>query len=182
MMKTIVRGISLVFTLVTTVGSNACSSADPTGAVATEEVTFVSVSPVGGATNVDPASPVVVEFNHPMAEGQEVYCALHKGGLNGTEVPGQWEWSEDHHRLTFTPDQPLEHTHQYTLHVGGGMQCEHGHHMSFEQHGHAMGGHGFEESMFGEGGGRMGRHNHMGDGWQHQNGMYGMTFSFTTAP
>ena len=72
--------------------------------------------------------------------------------------------------------------HEYTLHVGGGMQDEHGHQMNFGQHGHGMGGNWVEEHMFGPGGGMMGGHNHMGDGWQHQNGMYGMTFSFTTAP
>jgi hypothetical protein len=54
--------------------------------------------------------------------------------------------------------------------------------MNFQQHGHAMGGDWVEEHMFGSGGGMMGGHNHMGDGWQHENGMYGMTFSFTTMP
>jgi hypothetical protein len=181
-MKNLGKRISLVFTLVALAGLNACSDKDPTGAVANEEAAFLSVSPAGGATSVDPGSPVTVRFDHPMAEGQEAYCALHEGGLDGREVPGRWGWSEDHHRLTFKPDQPFEHAHEYTLHVGGGMLSEHGYPMSFEQHGHAMGGEWVEESMFGPDGGMMGGHDHMGDGWRHQNGMYGMAFSFTTAP
>jgi len=180
-MKTLLRGSSLVFTLVALASLSACSDDDPTGTVTDDEVAVLSVSPAGGTTNVDPGSPVTVEFDQPMADGMEAYCALHQGGLNGTEVPGHWEWSENHHRLTFTPDQPFEHDHEYTLHVGGGMQDDHGHRMDFEQHGHAMGGDWVEEGMFGPGGGMMGGHDHMGEGWQHQNGMYGMTFSFTTA-
>jgi hypothetical protein len=35
--------------------------------------------------------------------------------------------------------------------------------------------------MFGPGG-MMGGHPHMGDGWQHHNGTYGMAFPFWTAP
>ncbi|MCL7972986.1 MAG: Ig-like domain-containing protein [marine benthic group bacterium] len=172
----------MVLTLVALVGLTACSGEAATGPMAADEVALVMVSPAGGTANVDPGSPVTVEFDHPMADGMEAYCALHQGGLNGTEVTGHWEWSENRHRLTFTPDEPYQQMHEYTLHVGGGMQDEHGHHMNFQQHGHAMGGDWVEEHMFGSGGGMMGGHNHMGDGWQHENGMYGMTFSFTTMP
>ena len=178
-MKTLLRGSSFVLALVALVGLSACDD-DPTGAVSDEQVALTSVSPAGGAVNVDPNSPVTVEFDHPMASGMEEYCALHEAGLNGTEVPGHWEWSENQHQLTFTPDQPFEHGHEYTLHVGGGMEDGHGHQMNFELHGHAMGGTWVDGGMFGQGGGMMGGHDHMGDGWQHQNGMYGMTFSFTT--
>ena len=44
-----------------------------------------------------------------------------------------------------------------------------------------MGGHWVDEDMFGSGG-MMGGHSHMGDGWQHHNGTYGMAFPFWTAP
>lgn len=172
-------------------GALACSDevddlTNPPDASQGETVALVSVSPRGGTTGVDMDSHVTVEFDHPMQDGMEQYCALHTGGLDGTEVPGHWEWSENHHRLTFTPDQPFEHAHEYTLHVGGGMQDEHGHDMDLEQHGHGMGGEWVEEHMLGGGGGHMGGHmgghDHQGDGWQHENGMYGMTYSFTTAP
>ncbi len=175
------RGTSLVVAAIALAGLNACDD-DPTGTPSDEQVALTSVSPAGGAVNVDPNSQVTMEFNHPMAAGMEQYCAVHKGGVGGTEVPGHWEWSHNHQRLTFTPDQPFEHAHDYTVHVGGGMQDEHGHGMDFEQHGHGMGGEWVEEHMFGQGGGHMGGHDHQGDGWQHQKGMYGMTFSFTTAP
>ena len=67
-------------------------------------------------------------------------------------------WSGDRTRLTFTPSQPLKSQTQYVIHVGGGMQ---------DQHGHGMGG--------GHGGG-------MGAGCVHPtNGSYGMVFYFTTA-
>ena len=161
-------------------GLNACDD-DPTGSTSADEVAILSVSPAGGAANVDPNSMVTVEFDHPMQDGMEQYCALHAGSLDGTEVPGHWEWSENHHRLTFTPDQPFQYAHEYTLHVGGGMQDEHGHHMNFEQHGQAMGGFWVEDSMLGPGSGMMGGHDHIGDGWQHENGMLGMSFSFMTA-
>jgi len=145
-------------------------------------VALTSVSPAGGSANVDPSSTVTLEFDHPMADGMEEYCAVHEGGLEGAEVPGRWEWSHDHEWLTFSPDQPFEHGHQYTLHVGGGMQDEQGHPMNFEQHGHDMGGAWVSEDMLGPGAGMMmGGHDHIGDGWRHQNGMYGMMFSFTTS-
>jgi hypothetical protein len=45
-----------------------------------------------------------------------------------------------------------------------------------------MGGHWVDEDMLGQHGGMMGGHSHMGDGWQHHNGTYGMAFPFWTAP
>ena len=45
-----------------------------------------------------------------------------------------------------------------------------------------MGGHWVDEDMLGHHGGMMGDHSHMGDGWMHHNGMYGMAFPFWTAP
>jgi hypothetical protein len=172
----------MVLTLVALVGLTACSGEDATGPIAADEVALVMVSPAGGTTNVDPDSRVTIEFDHPMTTGMAAYCSLHEGGLDGSEVSGHWVWSEDHHRLTFTPDEPLKAAHGYTLHMGGGMLDDHGHGMNFEQHGHAMGGEWVDEGMFAQGGGMMGGHDHMGAGWQHHNGMYGMMFSFTTAP
>jgi hypothetical protein len=180
-MKICVKSITGVIAIVALAGIYACSASGPTAVDANAEVALLSVSPAGGATNVKPGAPVTIEFDHPMAQGQEAFCALHEDGLDGPLVLGRWDWSEDHRRLTFTPDHALERGHEYTLHVGGGMQCQHGHPMSFEQHGQALGGSWVEEGMFGPGGGMMGS-DHMADGWRHRNGMYGMMFSFSIAP
>jgi hypothetical protein len=115
-----------------------------------------------------------------MVDGVEALCAVHLGGLDGEEVPGAWEWSEDHHVLTFTPHDSLQLDREHTLHVGGGITDRHGHGMDFDQHGLDMGGHWVDEEMLGEHGGMMGGHSHMGDGWQHHSGYYGMAFSFRT--
>ena len=163
-------------------GLGACSDDGPTGPATDAEVALLSVVPANGATDVDPASPVTAQFDRPMAAGSEVYCSLHEGGLDGPEVPGHWEWSHENRLMTFTPDEPLRHQHRYTLHVGGGLEDEQGHHLNFEQHRYAHGGEYVHEHEFGSGGGMMGGHEHTGDGWQHQNGSLGMSFSFTTAP
>jgi len=63
---------------------------------------------------VDPNAVVRLEFHHPMADGEEEFCALHRGGLDAEEVPGRWEWSQDHHVLTFTPHEPLQHDSEHT--------------------------------------------------------------------
>ena len=44
------------------VGLNACDD-DPTGTASDDQVILTSVSPPGGAVNVDPGSPVVIEFD-----------------------------------------------------------------------------------------------------------------------
>ena len=55
--------------------------------------------------------------------------------------------------------------------------------MDFDQHGFEMGGHWVDDHMLDHhGDGMMGHHSHMGEGWQHDNGYYGMAFPFTTAP
>jgi hypothetical protein len=163
-------------------GLGACSDDGPTGPAKDAEVALLSVTPAGGETDVDPSSSVTVQFERPMAAGSEAYCALHEGGLDGPEVQGHWEWSHENRHLTFQPDEPLQHQHRYTLHVGGGVEDEQGRQLNFEQHRHAHGGEYVHEHEFGSGAGMMGGHEHTGDGWQHQNGSLGMSFSFTTAP
>ena len=162
------------------VASAACS--DGTQSAVAEEAALVSVTPHGGSITVDPNTQIEMEFDHPMADGVEALCAVHLGGLDGEEVPGAWEWSEDHHVLTFTPHEPFQHDREHTIHVGGGIIDVHGHGMDFDQHGHEMGGHWVDEDMLGHHGGMMDGHSHMGEGWQHHNGAYGMAFSFWTAP
>ena len=160
--------------------SAACS--DGTQSTGAEEAALVSVTPRGGSMSVDPNARMEVEFDNRMANGMEEFCAVHIGEVDGPAVAGRWEWSQDRHVLTFTPDQPLRTSMQHTLHVGGGITDVDGHHMDFDQHGFDMGGHWVDEDMLGQHGGMMGGHPHMGDGWQHHNGTYGMAFAFHTAP
>ena len=147
-----------------------------------QKVMLLRVSPEGGSAGVDPRTRIELEFDHRMAEGTEEFCSLHLGRLDGEEVPGDWEWSHDHRVLRFTPHEPLHHDAEHTLHVGGGISGEDGHHMDFDPHGFDMGGHWVDDDMFDHHGGMMGHHSHMGEGWQHENGYYGMAFPFTTAP
>ncbi len=139
---------------------------------------FVSIVPIGGDTDVDPNAPVVIQFDHAMQMGMEMYAALHEGDVTGPEVAGTWTWSDDDTVLTFTPDQPLLPGTQYTVHLGGGMMDAHGGTVDFDSNGTHMGGDWATGDMMG---GMMGGHPHMDEGWEHSNGTFGMVFSFTTA-
>ncbi len=68
----------------------------------------------------------------------------------------------------------------YTVHVGGGMTDQAGHGIDLDAHGPDMGGDWATDDMM-MGGGMMGGHLHMGEGWDHANGSFGMVFEFTTA-
>ncbi|HET7038577.1 MAG TPA: Ig-like domain-containing protein [Gemmatimonadales bacterium] len=133
-----------------------------------------SIIPSGGATDVDPSSPVTVMFSGPMQAGMEAYMALHLGAVAGPAVPGAWAWSDGLTRLTFTPADPLEAGTMYVLHMGGGMMDADGDMLDFGHCGDAHGGQWATGGMMGGNGGMM------GSGWQHTNGSYGMVFSFTT--
>lgn len=170
----------LVAGMIMTAG--ACSDApDPTDH-GLDPATLLSVMPQGGATGVDPATSIVVEFDHPLMAGMERYAAMHRGDVNGPEVQGHWALLDNGRRLVFSPDQPLAPHTGYTIHLGGGMIDEAGHHVGFDEHGPGMGGQWATGTMMG--GGMMGgggNHDHMGEGWQHpDNGSFGMIFSFTT--
>jgi hypothetical protein len=161
----------------------AACAGDPTTPAPVTSI--VSVVPVGGATNVDPAAPVAITFSHPMQAGMEQYAALHEGSLAGPVVAGTWSWSADRTQLTFAPDQPLRSRTTYVLHVGGGMRDAMGGGIDYE---HCLAEHGGEwatDAMLGHGpgmgGGMMGDATMMGPGWRHANGTYGMVFTFTTA-
>src|SRR5919106_5935232 len=101
-----------------------------TGAPAAPALTarIVSVVPSGGATNVDPAAPIVVTFDHAMAPGMEAYAS-------------------------FAPDQPLESNTQYTLRLGGGMRAMDD---GYVDYGPCAAGHGGEWTGGGMMGGNMG--------------------------
>jgi len=169
------------------VGAVACSDG-PTGPDPDDGARFLSVVPTGGATEVDPHGDVVIRFDHPMMPGMEAYAMLHRGEVTGPEVEGGWSFSNDHTVLTFRPHAPLEPGTLHTIHLGGGMTDAGGHPVDWSTHGPGMGGAWAGETMMGSTtgphGGMMGGAvgtGHMGPGWQHPNGSYGMVFSFTTA-
>jgi hypothetical protein len=158
------RGISIALAAIAMVGLNACDD-DPTGTASDDQVILTSVSPAGGAANVDPGSPVVIEFDHPMAEGMEAYCVLHDGGLNG--------------RFSLPTSRLSTHTSTWCIWAA---ECRMDTAIIRTS---SDTGTGWEVS--GSRSTCLARVEErwevtIGSGWQHHNGMYGMTFSFTTAP
>lgn len=155
---------------------------------------LLSVEPPGGATDVPTDRPVTIAFDYAMAAGMEAYADVHEGDLAGPPVGGTWSWSADRTRLRFTPAAPFHPGTTYVIHLGGGMMDVHGMPVDFEEHGatHLGGEWATEEMMHqgwsgGPGMGGPGMHDgqpyggHMGDGWRHANGSYGMVFAFRTA-
>ncbi len=147
------------------------------------DTALLSVTPVGGATDVDPNTPVTLEFEHAMHA--DMYVALHEGGdVSGELVDGAWTWSDDTTRLTFRHMMPLDSMSDYCIHIGGGMMDAEGHTVDLEQHGHDMGGEWVTEQMMDQrmmqGGGMMGDDDMLGAGGIYENGTYGMIFTFTT--
>ena len=132
---------------------------------------ITAVAPVGGATDIDPATTISVGFSDAMQPGMEQYMAVHEGDLFGPLVSGMWTWSPDGTNCVFTPDARLQHEMQYMLHVGGGIQDVHGHHIDFADGETHMGGQRIHQNMNGS---------MMGSGWIHPDGTYGMGFSFMT--
>lgn len=147
------------------------------------DTALLSVVPAGGATDVDPNTPITFEFEHAMH--MDMYAALHEGGdVSGALVDGDWAWSADMTRLTFTHAMPLDAMADYTIHIGGGMLDADGQVVDLGQHGHDMGGEWVTQQMMDQrmmgGGGMMGADDMMGFGWAHGDGTFGMVFTFTT--
>lgn len=161
-------------------GAVALAIAACTNAVAPNSRTFVaSVVPAGGSSGIPTGASMTVTFSGPMQGGMEMYAALHRGSVAGPVVPGSWTWSADRMQLTFTPTMPLQAHTAYTLHMGGGMLDASGTPVDYQSCVDRMGGAWATPAMMG--GGMMGGSTMMGPGWQGTNGMYGMTFTFTTA-
>jgi hypothetical protein len=139
--------------------------------------TLASVVPAGGETGVDLLTPITVGFTHPMQMSMQMYVVLHDGGPNGPLVEGSWTWSGDMMRLTFEHPEPLRGQTDYTIHVGGGMRDVNGNPINWEPGLQQMGGEWCTADMLG---GMMQNSHMMGPGWMHENGTYGMGFTFTT--
>jgi hypothetical protein len=151
----------------------------------TETTTLLSVAPADGAIGIAVDTNVTITFSHAMSMGMEVYAALHEGdGVAGPLVEGTWHWSTDRTVLTFEPATPLMAHTTYTIHLGGGMTDGEGHVIDLERHQQHHGGQWVTQHMMDQrtmGGMHGGMMNDMtGPGWQHENGSYGMTFTFTT--
>lgn len=144
--------------------------------------TLLSVTPAGGATDVDPNTTVAIEFGAAMHG--ETYAALHAEdmtGMYGPLVNGTWSWSQDSSHLTFTPDAPLMPDTRYTLHIGGGMMDAAGNVIDLAAHGPGMGGQWITQTMM-QGCAMQVCGGMTGQGWMHpDNGSFGMGFTFTTA-
>jgi methionine-rich copper-binding protein CopC len=139
---------------------------------------LVSVTPVPGSVDVDTNTAVTIEFDQSM-QGN-IYAALYgadMSGLFGSVVSGTWSWSQDSTQLTFTPDSPLNPGTRYTIRVGGGMMDLDSNFVDFEQYGQDMGGQWMTSEMMQQ---CMMNGFMMGQEWQHQNGSYGLIFTFTT--
>jgi hypothetical protein len=157
-------------------GLAACSE-NP--AAISDEVVLLSIAPAGGSVGVDVGVSIVVTFDHAIMSTMVDYAALHEGDVDGPGVDGAWQLSDDGTVLTFTPALPLKAATSYLIHLGGGIRGDHGGPMNLATHGSMhMGG---QWATGGGMGGMGGAHPHMGTGWSHPNGSYGMIFSFTTA-
>ena len=163
--------------------ATACSEGTPSEPEL-EAPVLLSVVPQGGAMDVDPTGPVVLEFDHAPMSGMEAYADLHLQDLTGPRVTGTWTRDSGGRRLTFTPADPLMPHTEYVVHIGGGMTGPEGMPVDLERHGPGLGGHWATDGMMGGGpgggmGGGMGGHSDAG--WRHpENGTWGMVFSFTT--
>jgi Bacterial Ig-like domain len=161
------------------VGS-ACSE-DPTQLEGTGATSLVAVQPENGAVGVDVGSSMIITFDHGVGQGMAEYIHLCEGEVGGDDVPGSWMFSEGGTTMTFSPHQPLAPGTTYFIHMGGGMRDEAGELVDLERHGPGMGGQWATESMVQGGMGMgMGGQEHSGPGWRHENGSYGMFFSFST--
>lgn len=149
-----------------------------TSAAPVSRTIVASVTPAGGSVAVPTNATMTVTFSGPMGSGMEMYAAVHQGSVTGPVVPGSWMWSADHMQLTFTPTMPLQAHTGYTMHLGGGMLDASGEPVDYQSCVDRMGGAWATAAMMG--GGMMGG-SMMGPGWEGANGMYGMTFAFTTA-
>lgn len=172
--------MSAILTVVVALGIGACGD-NPIAPIG--DTSLLSVIPIGGATDVDPNTPITMEFEHAMH--RDMYAAVHEGGnVSGALVQGNWAWSDDMTHLTFTHTMPFNTMAEYTIHIGGGMMDADGQVIDLGQHGHDMGGEWVTQHMMDQrmmhGGNMMGADDMMGDGWTHDNETYGMVFTFTT--
>lgn len=158
------------------------STAPPRAPLA--DVAVSSVVPTGGATGVDPATPITIGFNHSMMPGMELLVLLHEGSVTGPAVAGTATWSADRTLLTFTPSQTLKSNTSYVLHLSPNLKASSGQTINFASCAQLVGGQAVPGGMMNGGmmGGNAGQGMMSGPGWQAGSGVwgYGMILTFTT--
>jgi hypothetical protein len=159
------------------IGATACDEGTTT---LEPETALLSVAPEGESSNVALDAPLVVSFDGPMHDHAGDYAAVHEGDVTGPMVQGTWMMEEGGTVMRFMPAGGWDAGTEYAVHLGGGMTDARGHMVDFESHGPGMGGMWAEGSMMSGGMMGGGQHPHLGEGWQHQNGTYGMLFGFMT--
>lgn len=174
------RYAASALTLTLGLSALAACGGDPAAPAADQAPVLLSIAPAAGATGVDPTQPIVLEFNHPMGLGMEVYVDLHQGDINGPLVPMTATWSESRTTLTITPDQPLQPATTYTVHLGGNVVDRDGRPLNYQSC-QQLGGQRLQAGQMGQGSGHGNMGGGMGPGWRNPDGSYGMTFTFTTA-
>lgn len=183
MVSTNALRISLAFAIALSLP--ACS--DSPVATDTEDTlaALLAVQPTGGAFGVAISTQVSITFSHPLPEHVAAFVDMHQGPLTGPMVEGTWSFTPDHMTLMFEPGQPMHSGTGYTIHLGGGMVDTFGRPVDLGTRRAECGGEWALGPMF-DGAGMPGGHGwensgHLGNGWAHTNGSYGMVFSFTTA-
>lgn len=176
------KQLSLPLLVLVAAGCSSDGPSAPEGVPTDAEALLVEVTPAGGSTGIGLDAMVTLMFDHAMDPAMSAYADVHEGDLAGPEVPGTWDWRDDHTVMRFTPSGGFQPATTYTIHVGGGMMDADGHVVDLEPHGDEMGGEWATDAMMGGGmGGHMDPADHMGGAWDHpSNGSHGMIFTFRT--
>lgn len=145
----------------------------------------VTVSPANATVGVNPAQPIVMNFDRPMMPGMEALVVLHEGTVTGPVVTGTAAWSSNRSILTFTPSVPLKSLTKYVVHMSPGLMSSTGYPINLAAC-EPLGGQYVTTGMMGftQGAGMMNGSwgpGMMGNGWRAADGTYGMVFTFTTA-
>ena len=172
------KSILALSSIVAAFAVGACTHA-PTMSATVDAPVLLSVLPANNATNTNPSAPIVLTFNHAMANGMEMFIVLHEESVTGAQVAGAALWSSDRLRLTFTPAQPLRPKTVYVLHLAPSLADINGRMLDYAACAGNVGGQPVQRGMMS---GTMGP-GMMGSGWRMGSGewRFGMTFTFTTA-
>ena len=183
MLSESLRGMALIGAVVLGACSGGATAPPVDGdVVGSSGLVVLTVTPASSATNIDPSSPIIIAFNHPMMAGMEFLVMLHEGGVLGPQVLGSSSWSSNHSVLTFVPAQPLKSKTTYVLHLSPNLEDASGRGIDFARCTQQVGGQPAPGGW--TMGGMMGNGSvMMGTGWQPGAGTWGhgMIFAFTTA-
>jgi hypothetical protein len=170
-----------VAVLLLTACSGSGNTVGPTDTAANAP-SLASIQPANAAAGVDPATPIVLHFNHAMMTGMEMLVVLHEGSVTGAVVGMVATWSADRTTLTLMPQAPMKHATTYVVHLSPSLKDTAGHMINLAS-GTMMGGRTVSGGMMGGGSMMNGQWGPgmMGAGWQAADGTFGMMFSFTTA-